>query len=117
MSKDYKLVIDNDNLYFEKLIKRLDNGGQISERQVVISKDLKEEIHFYKNQPVKIIRETIDLDHLCISSMFSFEEVAEMPKDIIPDLLIRKLTKAFSDNIQDFPIRTSLDEKHRSYRW
>ena len=39
MSKDYKLVIDNDNLYFEKLIKRLDNGGQISERQVVISKD------------------------------------------------------------------------------
>ena len=39
MSKDYELVIDNDNLYFEKIIKRLDNGGQISERQVVISKD------------------------------------------------------------------------------
>lgn len=86
------------------------------ERKTNIIKALKSEIAWYKRQPVKIIRETIDLDHLCISSMFSFEEVAEMPKDIIPDLLICKLTKAFSDNIKDFPIRTSLDEKHRSYR-
>ena len=88
------------------------------DRKINIIKALKEEIHFYKNQPVpvKIIRETIDLDHLCISSMFSFEEVSEMPKDIIPDLLIRKLTKAFSDNIKAFPIRTSLDEEHRRYR-
>lgn len=86
------------------------------ERKTNIIKALKHEIHFYKNQPVKIIRETIDLDHLCITSMFSFEEVAEMPKDIIPDLLIRKLTKAFSDNIKNFPIRTSLDEQHRRYR-
>lgn len=86
------------------------------ERKTNIIKALKHEINFYKNQPVKIIRETIDLDHLRISSMFSFEEVSEMPKDIIPDLLIRKLTKAFSDNIKDFPIMTSLDEKHRSYR-
>ena len=124
----YKAIHESDRIVLgdkntDTIIRRIKNGtlcggfGMNKERKTNIIKALKSEIAWYKRQPCEeIIRETIDLDHLCISSMFSFEEVAEMPKDIIPDLLIRKLTKAFSDNIKDFPIRTSLDEKHRSYR-
>ena len=86
------------------------------ERKTNIIKALKEEIHFYKNQPVKIVREPIPLNHLRLNSSFAPHEVAMMPKDIIPELLIRRISEAFTNSIPSLPINTFFDEECGCYR-
>ena len=86
------------------------------ERKTNIIKALKSEIAWYKRQPVKIIREVQELEHLCLNTVFTPHEVAMMPKDVIPDLLINKLAKAFADNISAMPIETSFDEEFNVYK-
>ena len=85
-------------------------------RKVNIIKALKSEIAFYKRQPapVRMVYEP-SLSHIKLHTMFSPQEVAMMPKDVIPDLLIHRMTKAFADYISSLPIETSYDEKYNAY--
>ena len=74
-------------------------------RKVNIIKALKEELRHYK-----------DLNHLRLKALFSREEVANMPRDVIPELLQIKLSKAFADNINKLPIETEYDENEDIYK-
>ena len=86
-------------------------------RKVNTIKALKWEIAYYKRQlmPLNIIDRTT-LKHLKLHTMFSPHEVDMMPKDVIPDMLIHRMTKAFADYISSLPIETSYDEQSNVYR-
>lgn len=86
------------------------------ERKVNIIKALKEEIGFYKHLKVPVVYQTTDLMHLRIQSAFTPEEVYQMPRDVIPELLAAKLSDAFAGNINMLPIETEYDERYRIYK-
>ena len=79
---------------------------------------LKRELNYYKSQlyPVNIISYDNRLKHLRLTSIFSPEEVKRMPKDILSDLLINRITREFENNIKMLPIKTSYDEYYNIYR-
>lgn len=87
------------------------------ERKVNLIRALKSELEFYKHQPVNIntVYKT-NLTHLRINQMFSRQEVLQMPKHILSDLVIDRMTKSFRDSIMDFPIETEFDELLGGYR-
>ena len=69
------------------------------ERKVNVIRALKNELEFYKRQPVPV-REisAVDLVHLRLEQTFPREEVLRMPKEIL------------------FPIETEFDEHDLVYR-
>ena len=88
-----------------------------AERKVNIIRALKDELDFYKRQPVPVkVIEKMDLNHMRLCSSFSVEEVAQMPKDIMSPLLVHKLVKAFKDSIIQIPIETYYDEHFGMYK-
>lgn len=86
-------------------------------RKINTIKALKWEIEYYKRQtfPVNVVYEN-KLRHLRLTSIFSPDEVAGMPRDCISDLLIHRMTKAFADYIMRLPIETSYDEEYNVYK-
>jgi len=86
------------------------------ERKTNIIRALKDEVRFLKHQPIKIIREVPELNHLRLCASIRAEEVASVPKDLEMDLLKHNLVKAFSDNITQMPIETEFDERFGAYR-
>lgn len=80
-------------------------------RKTNIIRSLKHEISFYKGQllPVNHIDRT-ELQHLRLQQVFSREEVMQMPKDVMPDLLQRRLSRAFENAIMEMPIETEFDD-------
>lgn len=86
-------------------------------RKVNTIKALKWEIEYYKRQRVSFnVIDRTQLRHMKLHTMFSPHEVDMMPKDVIPDMLIHRMTKAFADYISSLPIETSYDEKYNVYR-
>lgn len=89
------------------------------DRKVNIIRSLKHEISFYKRQLLPVNHITIDrteLQHLRLHQVFSREEVMQMPKDVFPDLLKRRLSRAFENAIMQMPIETEFDEYFGVYR-
>ena len=87
------------------------------ERKVNIIRALKDELDFYKRQPVPVkVIERTELNHFRISQVFSQEEISRMPKEILSPLLIQRITKEFADLIGRLPIETEYDEKFGVYR-
>ena len=80
------------------------------QRKVNMIRALKQEITFYKRQlvPVDVIERTT-LKHMRLNVAFSPEEMAMMPKDVISDLFVNRMTKAFADCISSLPIETNYD--------
>lgn len=87
------------------------------ERKVNIIRALKDELDFYKRQPVPVkVIERTELNHLRISSAFSRNEVAEMPKDVLSKLLIHRISMEFENSIMQMPIETYYDEHFGMYK-
>ena len=91
-------------------------GYVVGAKKDSIIKALKEEIGFYKHLKVPVVYQTTDLMHLRIQSAFTPEEVYQMPRDVIPELLAAKLSDAFAGNINMLPIETEYDERYRIYK-
>jgi len=78
---------------------------------------LKRELNYYKRQPFPVHKVYDNkLKHLRFTSIFSPDEVAGMPNDIISDLLINRMTREFASHIKMMPIITSYDEYCNIYR-
>lgn len=92
-----------------------------SDRKSNIIKALKNEILGHRRYeellkpttPIKLDR--TELTHLRLKSSFSAYEVSQMPKDVIPDLLIRKMCRAFTEDFSKLPIVTEVDERENEY--
>lgn len=86
-------------------------------RKINTIKALKWEIEYYKRQlvPVNVVDRT-SLKHLRLHTMYSPHEVAMMPRDAISDMLIHRMSKAFTDYIVSLPIETSYDKKYNVYK-
>lgn len=87
------------------------------DRKVNIIRSLKHELSFYKRQLItpRIVYQT-ELTHLRLQQVFSREEVMQMPKDVMPDLLQRRLSRAFENAIMQMPIETEFDDYFGVYR-
>lgn len=86
-------------------------------RRVNTIRALKEEISFYKRQPVRFgVVDRTQLKHIKLISTFSPFEVATMKKDAISDLLLHRMSEAFKDYIINLPINKSYDEELNVYR-
>lgn len=87
------------------------------QRKVNIIRALKNELEFYKRQPVPINTVYVtELNHLRLQQMLLREEVMQMPKEMVSPLLIHKMVKAFEDFIMELPIETEFDEHSGVYR-
>lgn len=87
------------------------------ERKVNIIRALKDELDFYKRQPVGVRTITMTgLNHLRLQQMFSREEVMQMPKEMVSPLLQHRMAKAFENAIMELPIETEFDEHFGVYR-
>lgn len=87
------------------------------ERKVNVIRALKNELEFYKRQPVPV-REigAVDLVHLRLEQTFPREEVLQMPKEILSPLFIQRIANEFADLIGKLPIETEFDEHDLVYR-
>ena len=87
------------------------------ERKANIIKALKGDLLFYKRKCIKpnIIYQA-DLRQLRLQAMFLPSEVYAMPKDAIPELLIRRMVHQFEDSIAQLPIETEFDEQRNVYK-
>ena len=78
---------------------------------------LKRELNYYKSLPCPVNLFHADkLKHLRLTSIFSPDEVAAMPNDVISDLLINRMLREFANNIKILPIITSYDQYCDIYR-
>lgn len=87
------------------------------DRKVNIIRALKDELDFYKRQPVpvKVIYRT-ELVHLRMQQVLRREEVMQMPKEEVSPLLQHRMAKAFENEIMQMPIETEFDEDFGVYR-
>lgn len=87
------------------------------DRKVNIIRSLKHELSFYKRQSVGVRTVNMaDLNHLRLHSIFSREEVMQMPKDEVSPLLQHKMAETFENAIMQMPIETEFDEHFGVYR-
>ena len=84
-------------------------------RKTNIINALQNEIKYYKSQYIKYKVVNIPLHHLRIKSYFSQSEVMDIPKDYIPEILIMRMSRAFGDIIEKFPIKIDFNEKYNNY--
>ncbi len=73
-------------------------------RYMNLYKALKKELDYYKYQNLNFHFENKPFHHLRLKSFFSRYEVMDIPKDRIPEILIRRISRAFEDSIMQFPI-------------
>lgn len=87
------------------------------ERKVNTIKALKQELEYYKKQPVRIrVVDRTELRHMKLQTAFSPREIIMVPKSIISDITIDRMTKAFSDYISSLAIETTYDAKSDIYK-
>lgn len=87
------------------------------DRKANIIKALKLDLARYKRLPVTstIIYQT-ELKQFRLQAMFLPSEVYAMPKDAIPELLIRRMVHQFEESIAQLPIETDFDEQRNVYK-
>ena len=88
-----------------------------SERKINMIKALKKELNYYEKEALRTY--TVDrtgLRHLRLKTAYSAIEVAYMSKDELDPLIIRSMSKAFGDILNQMPMETEYDERFQMYK-